>query len=124
MIAEMPEGCAISILDDGVEIRCPEKRRLFRKNPPARVVSFTWREVTNVFVFKRDLFIIDSIRMLFELNGTQTIEISEDMEGWSTVVEALPVHLPGAMAQNEWWQRVVSRTFETCWTKYIHVLSP
>jgi hypothetical protein len=73
--------CVVHPIHDRVEIHVPGKRRLFRKDLPDSTLSFTWHEVTRVVVFKRDCLTVDSIRMLFELNGTHTIELSEEMEG-------------------------------------------
>jgi hypothetical protein len=104
-------------LDDRVDISVPETKRLFRKNLPATTVTFTWNEVTRAAVFKRDQFTVDCICMIFELNGIETVEVNEDMEGWSSLLQAIPLHLPGALAQEDWWDRVAFPAFETCFTE-------
>lgn len=101
---------------EGVEIKCAEGHHFF-KRVPARTLRFEWKEVTKVFVFKRDCFTVDSIRMLFELNGTHILEVSEEMPGWAELVGVVPVYLPGALNQAEWWGAVVDPTFELCWTQ-------
>ena len=53
---------------------------------------------------------------MFELNGTHTVEVSEDMLGWKALVEAVPVYLRGALSQEEWFQKVASPAFELCLT--------
>jgi hypothetical protein len=109
--------CAVYPFQDRVEIHVPGKRRLFGKDLPDKTLTFTWGEVTRVIAFKRDCWIVDSIRFVFELNGTQTIEVWEEMKGWEALVDAVPVYLPGALSQKEWWERVVSPTFELCRTE-------
>jgi hypothetical protein len=74
------------------------------------------QEVTRVIAFKRDQWTVDCICFAFELNGKETIEVSENMEGWAALVDAVPVRLPGALRQEEWWDKVVSPTFEPCLT--------
>ena len=89
---------------------------MFRENLPDETITFTWREVTEVGVFKRDCYTVDQIHMIFELNRTETVEVTENMDGWSQLVTAVPVHLSGALAQEEWWDKVVSPAFELCFT--------
>ena|SRR5258707_8261052 len=109
--------CAILTFPDRVDIVIPGKSRLFRENLPDKTVTFSWQEVTQVMVFKRDQFIVDLICMLFELNGKETSEMNENMQGWQDLVKAVPIHLPGALTQEEWWGKVVSPAFETCLTQ-------
>jgi hypothetical protein len=108
--------CAIHVFIDHVEILVPGKPRLFRGTLPDKTVTFAWREVTRVIAFKRDRWIVDCICFAFELNGTETIEVSEEMEGWAALVDVVPVYLAGALRQEEWWDKVVSPTFQPCLT--------
>jgi hypothetical protein len=109
--------CEIHPLPDRVDIFVPGKRRLFRKDLPDKTITFRWNEITQAAVFKRDLFTVDCIHLIFELNGTHTLEVHEEMQGWKDLIDAIPRHLPGAMSQEQWWNKVVSPAFELCWTK-------
>jgi hypothetical protein len=108
--------CAVLTFPDRVDIIVPGKPRLFQENLPERTITFTWQEVTQVMVFKRDIFSVDLICMVFELNGKETIEVNEEMKGWKTLVEAVPIYLPGALTQGEWWEKVAWPAFELCLT--------
>ena len=102
---------------DHVDIVVPGKPRAFRKQMPGTTLTFAWQDVARVIAFKRDCFTVDSIRFVFELNGTQTIEVSEEMMGWQALVDAVPHHLPGALAQEEWWTKVAFPAFAPCITE-------
>jgi hypothetical protein len=109
--------CIIHTLPDRVDIVFPGKPRLFRKDPPDKTVTFTWSEVTQVAVFKKDKLLVDCICMVFELNNTETLEVNEEMEGWNTLVRAVPLYLSGALDEKEWWNKVISPAFELCFTE-------
>jgi hypothetical protein len=109
--------CAIHTLPERVDIVVPERRRCFRKSIPEKTITFAWHGITEVCVFKRDCYTVDQICMIFELNRTETVTVSEDMDGWSELVTAIPVYLPGALTQDGWWDKVVSPAFELCITK-------
>ena len=108
--------CAILTLSDRVDIVVPGKSRLFRPDLPDKTVTFNWAEVTQVGVFKRDQFTVDCICMAFELNHKESVELNENMEGWSTLVKAVPIYLSGALTEEQWWDKVVWPTFELCFT--------
>ena len=84
---------------------------------PDTTLTFAWQDVTRIVAFKRDCFTVDSVRLVFELNGAQTIEVSEEMLGWQALVDAVPHHLPGALAQEEWWAKVAFPAFALCLTE-------
>src|SRR5262249_16157098 len=106
--------CVISTSQDRVEIAVPGKQRLLPKSLPDRTVSFEWREVTRVLAFKRDQLIVDCICCIFELNGTETVEVNEDMQCWKVLMDAIPVNLSGALRQEEWWRKVAFPAFASC----------
>ncbi|HEY2232667.1 MAG TPA: hypothetical protein VGK01_04245 [Candidatus Angelobacter sp.] len=83
--------CAIHTLPDRVDIVVPGKPRLFREDLPDKTVAFNWPEVTQVAVFKRDQFTVDCICMIFEVANNETLEVNENMEGWDTLVKAVPI---------------------------------
>jgi hypothetical protein len=111
-----PRRCAIHTLPDRVDIVVPGTSRLFREALPDKTVTFKWPEVTQVAVFKRDQFTIDCICMVFELNYKESLEANENMEGWNTLVKAVPIYLSGALAEEQWWNNVVAPAFEFCFT--------
>ncbi|HZE24707.1 MAG TPA: hypothetical protein VE054_11970 [Blattabacteriaceae bacterium] len=93
--------CAIHALPDRVDIVVPGKSRLFRDDLLDKTVTFNWPEVTQVAVFKRDQFTVDCICMIFELANSETLEVNENMEGWNTLVKAVPIYLSGALAEEQ-----------------------
>lgn len=107
----------ILISSEGVKIRTSGVSGIFRRKPFERKAQFRWGEVTRVCVFKRDCFTVDLICMTLELNGAECAEVNEEMAGWSALIEALPVYLPGALPQYQWWQKVMLPAFELCWTQ-------
>jgi hypothetical protein len=107
----------IRVSVDGVEVRFPGKRRFLRKTLPEEVVPFKWSEIARIFAFKRDCWTVDSIRMWVELGASRAIEISESMSGWKEFVKALPVHVPGALSEEEWFSKVAFPAFELCMTE-------
>jgi len=95
----------------------PESRGSFGGNCQTTRWTFNWREVTRLFAFKRDIFAVDLICFAFELHGFETLEVNEHMQGWNTLVAAVPIRLPGALAQEEWFQKVAFPAFALCWTQ-------
>ena len=77
---------------------------------------FVWRQVTAVYAYKRDCFGTDQIRVVL---GDETlknwIDVAEDDEGYQELIAALPVHLPGCLAAEEWWRCVAVPAFDAQW---------
>lgn len=107
----------INVSPDGVEVRFPGRRRFLRRTLPEEVVQFKWSEITRIFAFKRDCWTVDSIRMGVELGASRAIEVSEEMSGWRNFVKALPVLVPGAPSQDEWFTKVAFPAFALCLTE-------
>ena len=78
-------------------------------------LELMWSEVCHVAAFKRDLFTVDCIRLLFVGRST-TLEISEDDANWKELIDALPALLPGCKAMSEWWLPVALPPFSANWT--------
>ena len=78
--------------------------------------SLEWRDVNAVVAYKRDLFAFDLICLGF-VTANGTIEVHEQMHGWSELVEQLPSYLPGVPPLSEWWDRVAQPPFATSMTK-------
>lgn len=108
---------SIEVSGNRIKIIIPGRRRFLRRRLPDQIVSFQWSEITRVFAFKRDCYVVDSIHMLLELNTSQQVEIFEEMAGWQDFVTALPNYVPGAPAIQEWFTSVAFPPFETCWTQ-------
>lgn len=107
----------ILVSAEGVEIRASGVTGIFRRKPFERKLQFRWAEVTRVCAFKRDCFTVDLLCLALELNGAECAEVNEEMAGWSTLIDALPAYLPGALPQHEWWDKVMLPAFEMCWTQ-------
>ena len=66
--------------------------------------SLKWHDVNRVRAYKRDLFAFDLVCLGF-VTANGTIEVHEQMQGWSQLVEQLPSWLPGVPPLSEWWDR-------------------
>jgi hypothetical protein len=107
----------ILVSSEGLEIRVSGNSGIFRRKPVDTRQRFRWVEITRVSVFKRDCFTVDLLCLALELNGRQYTELNEEMAGWSELIEALPVYLPGALPLHQWWEKVMFPAFERCWTQ-------
>jgi hypothetical protein len=74
--------------------------------------AMKWRDVINVFAFKRDLFAYDLICLLFE-DATKRFEVSEENVDFPRLVNMLPSYLPGALDKEEWCEKVYFPVFKT-----------
>jgi hypothetical protein len=72
-----------------------------------------WVEVKKAVVFKRDQYVVDRICLVFELSGSRTVEVNEDMDGWRPFIDQLPEYLPGAATFSEWFEDVAFPAFKT-----------
>jgi hypothetical protein len=72
--------------------------------------AFDWGEVTEIRVFKRDLGIVDDVRLAFQVRG-RWYEFSEEQEGFGDlgvkILEVFP-EVPG-----DWFSEVVQPPFAT-----------
>ncbi|MGD0547185.1 MAG: hypothetical protein ABR991_05085 [Terracidiphilus sp.] len=74
-----------------------------------------WRDVNWAAAYKKDCWSVDQIRIeVFADKGG--IIVTENMEGWEAMIDALPSHLPGSMKRTDWWEKVVQPPFATNWT--------
>jgi len=78
--------------------------------------SLKWDEVNTVLAYKRDFYVTDLICLGFT-SPAGTIEVDEEMQGWSQLVERLPSLLPGTPPMSDWWERVAKPPFASCVTK-------
>jgi len=81
----------------------------FSRDGSISITGAKWQEVNGV-VYKRDLYTIELVSVgLTTAQGT--IEVNGQMEGWPTVVAALPLYLPGTPNRADWWNKVVQPPF-------------
>lgn len=78
--------------------------------PKAKAAAIEWSAVSAVHAFKRDLFTTDLICLCFE-GGRNALEINEEQQGWTELVEALPSRLDGCLRQEEWLGQVMKPAF-------------
>ena len=71
-----------------------------------------WRDVIRVEAFKRDLYVVDQICLLFIKTDGSELEINEEMSGFGEFVQALPTYLPGCQTFGQWYLPVAIPAFE------------
>jgi hypothetical protein len=102
--------------DTPAEIRCDEYGfAVIQARAESPVALLNWSAVKIILAYKRDVFAHDLICLAFEPSDG-TIEVNEEMHGWSQLVEALPSVLPGTPPFSDWWGRVAQPPFVTCAT--------
>jgi len=74
------------------------------------IESVVWGKVNTLLAYKRDLYAMDLICLGFVMKEG-TIEVHEDMKGWSQLVGQLPSLLPGVPPFSDWWERVAKQPF-------------
>jgi hypothetical protein len=77
-----------------------------------------WNEVTRIWAYKADLFIVDSIRLRFELtDGTSTM-VAEEIDGFSKLFSVLEQYFG---ISSDWYTDVMFPPFATneseIWTR-------
>lgn len=73
-----------------------------------------WADVDAILAYKIDAYVVDQIRLGLIVDGGKPLELSEADDGFQTLVEALPDHLPGCESMGEWWFNVAFPAFERC----------
>lgn len=71
----------------------------------------TWADVTSATAFKRDLFVYDKICIRFQTSDGRSVEVDEEMEGWTAFVEELQRFLPGCTPFAAWARQVALPAF-------------
>jgi len=69
-----------------------------------------WSEVNGVVAYKRDCLTVDLICMGFT-TPDGGVEVNEEMDGWKTLIDAVPCLLLGTTSKEEWWQKVEQPLF-------------
>jgi hypothetical protein len=81
----------------------------FSRDGSISITGAKWQDVNGV-VYKRDLYTIELVSVGFT-TAQGTIEVNKRMEGWATVVAALPFYLSGTPNKADWWNKVVQPPF-------------
>jgi hypothetical protein len=88
-------------------------------------VAVHWSEVVRVLALKRDLGMVDQICLAFVCRDGASVELDEEMGGWSALTEALPSHLSGCVPWTEWFRKVAHPPFATNLTEiYVRSTGP
>lgn len=82
----------------------------------AVVEAEPWDQLVEVTAFKLDLLAFDQIRVQFEYASGLVIEVSEDMLGFTELMDTVNNHIPDFPDQPAWRPKVVCPPFETCQT--------
>ena len=98
--------CAVSCDERGLT------RTLVADDGSESTVTIQWRDVTSVTAFKRDLFAYDLICFALTTRAVE-FEIDEEMDGWQSLVDALPTYIPGFPNEAEWWAKIAQPPFAT-----------
>jgi len=64
-----------------------------------------WNQVKGIIAYKRNCYTVDLICMGFA-TPDGTVELSEEMDGWNALSDAVPRLLPGTASKAEWWHKV------------------
>lgn len=81
--------------------------------PKEGPISFLWKDVCRVVVFKRDLFTVDCICIGFELSDGLSYEFDEEMTGYKELTSRLHDYLPGCQRWDNWFCEVAFPAFAT-----------
>ena len=85
----------------------------FTENGEQRhTASVDWAAVRSIDVFKRDFVSYDLICLRLILAGGVVVEFDEEDPGWTELMGALPLRLPGCRAWGDWFATVAFPAFE------------
>jgi hypothetical protein len=77
-----------------------------------QAATLLWNDVHTVVAYKRAAYAYDLICVTLG-NDKAAIEVNEQMQGWSELVEGLPAFLPGTPPLSVWWEQVAKPPFAT-----------
>ena len=83
----------------------------------------SWSEIQEISAYKLDLLVTDEVRFIFSLDSCDKFEISEEQEGFSSLVAALTEQFPSIIG---WQSKVILPAFKDAEFLFIllWVLSP
>ena len=88
-----------------IECSSEEIRRILHDGS---VCSTRWDELARLCAYKIDLFTTDEIRLVFVSDHGDSMEISEEHEGFSELFEMLQARIPGFL---DGWEAVMKPAF-------------
>jgi len=83
-----------------------------KSNDDSWTTKIPWVDIEKIVVYKRDVFAYDLICLFVDFKGNE-IELNEEMDGWDSLLETLPLKLPGALVREDWWEKVAFPPFAT-----------
>ena len=98
---------AVSFDADGVHI--VRLRRDGRKEPGPAI---RWSDVARAAAYKRNLFTYDLMCVLLARADGSAVEVTEEMDGWTEFLGAMPNRLPGCRPHTKWYFEVMLPPFE------------
>lgn len=69
----------------------------------------SWSEIQEISAYKLDLLVTDEVRFIFSLDSCDKFEISEEQEGFSSLVAALTEQFPSIIG---WQSKVILPAFK------------
>jgi hypothetical protein len=75
--------------------------------------AILWSEIESIHAYKVDAYVVDQIRFFINAKSGP-LEIGEEDEGFTVLMEKLPEYLPGCESMGEWYMHVAFPAFERC----------
>lgn len=75
-------------------------------------IVVAWQDTVLVKAFKRDLYAVDLICLVFLSKDEKAVELNEEMDGWESLVEKLHEYLPGCQKFEQWFSVVAFPAFK------------
>ena len=72
-----------------------------------------WEQISEITVFKRDLYTYDLICLKISRSDGLEIELDEEDGNWEELVKVLPTYLPGTTEWADWFTDVAFPAFES-----------
>ncbi|MEM7600212.1 MAG: hypothetical protein AAF357_02215 [Verrucomicrobiota bacterium] len=105
----MPVVATLAINEDGIAYQWFTEQGRVRHEALA-----AWTQISEITVFKRDLYAYDLICLRVLLGDGVEIETDEEDVNWNLLVNSLPTFLPGTIEWPSWFSDVAFPAFEAC----------
>ena len=79
------------------------------------VVAMQWDQVRRIAAFRRDVMTEPTLCIAIS-DPANIIVLDESMEGWHSLLEAMPRHLTAAPGFNEWRAQIPANSSASHWT--------
>jgi hypothetical protein len=83
------------------------------KRTTNETLKVEWKKISRIVAFKRDLFTYDCVCVLFETLDGKGIEIDEQMDGFTQLMEEAPKYCVGCKTFHEWYMNITTPAFAT-----------